>query len=234
MAKDTRRRQESRPAGAGRGPARKPAFDPLRLSIEERDGRATLLDGGEPVRTPAGNPVAGSRRFVALVRREAEIARGFEPHSMSAFALFVAQKDHLEQGRDPIARDMARLLREEEPLLDVGEGRDEDARQACWPFATAFLSEHGGIEALPAVYGATSAAQRAGVALLFGTHHVGVIVPLLLALGRCTPSEYAEALLAMHRAHPRIFEPDWKTYTDNFVIAREDATIVQEYLALAP
>ncbi len=236
-ARDTQRPRDGAAGDArraGDGASRKPPFDPRRLDVVERDGAFVLLQGGEPVRTPGGRPVAGSRRFVELVRREAEIARGFEPHSMSAFALYVAQKDHLEQGRDPVARDMAKLLREEEPLLDVGEGPDEDARQACWPYATAFLAEIGGVEGLPAAYAATSAAQRAAVALLFGTHHVGVIVPLLLALGRCTASEYAEALLAMHRAHPRIFEPDWKAYTDNFVIAREDATIVQEYLSLAP
>lgn len=212
------------------------SFDPLALRIESSGGIARLFAGAEPVRTPGGAPVEGPRRFVELVRREAEIARGFDPHALSAYALYAAQKDHVEKGRDPIERELDRILDEEEPLLDAGEGPEEDARRAFWPFVDAHFDTREPARlraAVPAAHRAAPPAARTAVALLYRTHHAGVIVPLMLALGRCTASEYAEALLAMHRAHPRVVaDADWKAYADSFVIAREDATIVEEYLTI--
>lgn len=106
--------------------------------------------------------------------------------------------------------------------LDFGDaGDDED-------LAPAFVdSVRGQWDALPA-------AARAGAVMLHRLHKAGVLLPLAFVRGRLTVSEYAEALLTMHGAHPRfVREAGWQGYRNNFVIAREDASIVHEFVTLS-
>lgn len=106
--------------------------------------------------------------------------------------------------------------------LDFGEaGDDED-------LAPAF------VDAVRGQWDALPAAARAGAVMLHRLHKAGVLLPLAFVRGRLTVSEYAEALLTMHGVHPRFErEAGWAVYRNNFVIAREDASIVHEFVTLS-
>jgi hypothetical protein len=106
--------------------------------------------------------------------------------------------------------------------LDLGDAGDEE------DLAPAF------VDAVRGQWDALPTAARAGAVMLHRLHKAGVLLPLAFVRGRLTVSEYAEALLTMHGAHPRFErEAGWQGYRNNFVIAREDASIVQEFVTLS-
>jgi len=73
--------------------------------------------------------------------------------------------------------------------------------------------------------------QKTVVISLFSVHRSGVLLPLMLVLGRCSGEEYGDALLSAVGAHPMVFEPEWDEYRKNLIPIRNDAYIGLEYIA---
>lgn len=111
------------------------------------------------------------------------------------------------------------------------------------------ITRDGLLHIMRRVYEQLKQPQQAVVSVLRHVHQAGVILPMLLALNRITPSEYANTLFSVHLpvteddgAGPeavdpfalsgaRVFLPDWKNPEASFLTLRDHAARAVEFLS---
>lgn len=220
---------------------------PLQITETAQGYQLTLR--GTPLATPAGKPVTHSSR--ALLRRmrcELEAAGDLNPARLNCYCFYSTQTDFVETARKP-ARDQAESLFNRDPALGMAELPDLEARlERCVPLQRLLqelqldyrsCAETGSpanrrlFERLLEMEAGLTPAQTAVWHNGINAHH-SFLLPLLLATGACSPSEYTEAVTVVLHLHP-VFQD--ALGQSQFNRAREEillqATAMQDYLTLA-
>ncbi len=73
-------------------------------------------------------------------------------------------------------------------------------------------------------------AQRTGVISLFHRYDCGVLLPLMVVLGRCSSSAYVEAICMTKMAHPLFDTVDWADHRIKFWFCEAEAQAVRDYI----
>jgi hypothetical protein len=176
---------------------------------------------------------------------------------LGAFSFFCTEKNFIDQGNDATLDHLDELL-EVDPLFHRSAGPEQVDQLAGWWFVREFLAAAGCD--LPGVPPSAASAwdeelgsalqkehailrqavsdelrslhpsARAVILSLCTAHNAGVLLPLMLATGRCTPEEYADGLLLAHGTYPWTFDPDWPSYRRSFPAIVTDASSATSYL----
>lgn len=98
----------------------------------------------------------------------------------------------------------------------------------------AYVPPQAFVDAIENIYKSLTPEQRAAVYALHAAHNV-VLFPMLLALGKCSPNEYASGVMAVHG----VVAEDWaamsvadKEHLEAFQQYRDVARVASDWLAL--
>ena len=253
-------------------------LNPQLLDVVRRKNDFTVYYDGQPLTTPAGNDVAHQQaRVLEHLIREWSFSRAWEWDRLSAAALFRLQKDIIEKDTDSVHRHLTSLLRTDPIIQRIQHPSPTSETKASAPSQTGLLAigtlfsiltclnelllerGFGPLEQvtqtpdrfaawLQELFHGLPAEKKAALVLLDLAHESGMLLPLLLVLGRITASEYALALLASHRAPPHDSTraepapiasgfglkpalPDWKQPEASYRLLRAQAGGIAEYLS---
>jgi hypothetical protein len=79
-------------------------------------------------------------------------------------------------------------------------------------------------------YAGLTVAQRTGVISLFNRHDCGVLLPMMVVMGRCSSSTYVEAMCMAQMAHPLFDMMDWAEYRTQFRFCEAEVQAVRDYI----
>lgn len=216
---------------------------------QQADGSYVLMCGETAVTTPNGQIVAHENyAVIALIQREAVWWEGLDVTAVRPYSLFCTQYDFVAQGQDMLADVLPHMLAGHEPLLRAVPGPEQVDQMATWRcvwqwLATAGLRlphlAHGGlhdangqqVQSLVAqTYAGLTVAQRTGVISLFNRHNCGVLLPMMVVMGRCSSSAYVEAMCMAQMAHPLFDTMDWAEYRTQFRFCEAEVQAVRDYI----
>ncbi len=222
--------------------------DPRALKIVKQSAELFVLrQGGEPIKTPGGHPVAyTNRRLLQQIVRELKERPVLESTSVDTYMLFSVQKDLVEKGIDQVADSLVGVLHSDPLLIPICRGRSSEWTEESTRFWSPlhFLRENNlpvpsvsaskrlpedFIDLMHRSYLALSPAQRTVIMCLWKFHHAGLFMPLMLVLGRCTASEYEHAVDA-HIRRVCTIDREWIAHRVGKSALNHGATIALEYL----
>ena len=157
----------------------------------------------------------------------------FEDGTVSSYNLFSFLKDYIESGIDPVGRELNSLIEYDDLLGNGSAAKTQSAVSAeqaityleknqnvlnliYWGASVIneslkdLLSEldvNSNLVSLPSklheYYVGLSAEEKSVVNLLTMVHNCGIILPILLVASKVSPSEYANAAVAVHAKNPQ-------------------------------
>lgn len=217
---------------------------------QQADGCYVLTQGKTAVTTPNGRIVAHRNyELIALIQREAVQWEGLDVTAVRPYSLFCTQTDFVDQGQDMVATELAHILTTHEPLFCSVSGPEQADQRATWRCVVQWLAAaglrlphvmHGGVqdangqqvqELVQQTYMGLTMAQRTGVISLLNRHDCGVLLPMMLVLGRCSSSAYVAAMCMAQMAHPLFDTVGWTDYRTQFRFCEAEAQAVRDYIA---
>jgi hypothetical protein len=243
---------------------------PHLLDVVRNDTIYTLQHDGTPCDTPHGKLVAHTEpRLLHHIIRAVSTTNNSDPLALTPYGLLCYQLDCVENNVPPLP--ISQMI-EEDPLIRCNRGAstefieqladDQQALSFILGGMTSvvgalndLMMEHGigtydafqkeeerCIELASSLLASFTSEQQCAFLALSQAHESGVFLPLLLLLGRLTPSEYANALFTVHASSekqlpspvPPVWEgehtlPDWTLFSDSFAQIREHAVSAIEY-----
>lgn len=217
-------------------------IDSLSLHIVLKELDYFLYYGDQPVYTPAGVPVSHpDPRLLEHMLRELQLAQEIDVKELNSYSLYSTQKDFVEQGHDVIAADIRSAL-SSDPVLHRSAGPEQVYQMKEWKPLITFLNENGQslpvfssrlpasfLEVIDRTYGSLPPEKR-GAVINLANRGYGILLPLMLMIGRCSVTEFASGVQAAHGVHSAIFEPDWAQDKEARGHIEATARVVNEYL----
>ncbi len=216
---------------------------------QQADSSYALVCGETAVTTPNGHIVAHENyELIALIQREAMLWEGLDVTAVRPYSLFCTQNDFVAQGQDMVADALPHILAGHEPLLRAVPGPEQVDQMATWRCVWQWLAgaglrlphlAHGGlldangqqVQALvQQTYAGLTVAQRTGVISLFNRHDCGVLLPMMVVMGRCSSSAYVAAMCMAQMAHPLFDTMDWAEYRTQFRFCEAEVQAVRDYI----
>lgn len=216
---------------------------------QQADGNYVLMNGKTAVTTPNGRIVAHRNyELIALIQHEAVLWEGLDVTAMRPYSLFCTQNDFVNQGQDMVATALDHILATNEPLFRAVPGPEQADQLATWRCVWQWLASaglrlphmmHGGVqdangqqvqELVQQTYAGLTMAQRTGVISLLNRHDCGVLLPLMLVLGRCSSSAYVAAMCMAQKAHPLFDTLEWTDYRTQFRFCETEVQAVRDYI----
>ena len=216
---------------------------------QQADGYYVLMHGKIAVTTPNGRHVAHENyELIALIQREAMLWEGLDVTAMRPYSLFCTQNDFVDQGQDMVGEGLAHILAGHEPLFRAVPGPEQVDQMATWRCVWQWLAvaglrlphlAHGGLQdangqqvqaLVQQTYAGLTVAQRTGVISLFNRHDCGVLLPMMVVMGRCSSSAYVAAMCMAQMAHPLFDTMDWAEYRTQFRFCEAEVQAVRDYI----
>lgn len=220
------------------------------LQITQRaDGMYGLASGKTAITTPGGRIIAHHNyELIALIKYEAVRWQGLDVTAGRTYSLYCTHHDFVDQGQDMVADAIAHILAAHEPVFRAVPGPEQSDQLATWRcvwqwFEAAGLQlphmAHGGVhdangqqvqELIRQTYMGLTMAQRTGVISLFHRHDCGILLPLMVVMGRCNSSAYVEAMCMAQTAHPLFDTVGWADYRTQSRLCEAEAQAVRDYI----
>jgi hypothetical protein len=216
---------------------------------QQADSSYALVCGETAVTTPNGHIVAHENyELIALIQREAGLWEGLDVTAVRPYSLFCTQTDFVAQGQDMVVDALPHILAGHEPLLRAVPGPEQVDQMATWRCVWQWLAvaglrlphlAHGGLQdangqqvqaLVQQTYAGLTVAQRTGVISLFNRHDCGVLLPMMVVMGRCSSSTYVEAMCMAQMAHPLFDMMDWAEYRTQFRFCEAEVQAVRDYI----